>query len=308
MTGGAGFIGSHLVERLIAADHEVLVLDNFSTGRMRNLSSVLGSRNLKLARTDIRRIRRALVEKLGRVDRVCHSAAVTSVQDSIKNPFLTTEVNVIGTLRVLAVARKLKTERVVFASSAAVYGIPRTFPITEDANVTPISPYGASKAASELYCQSFEENHGIEAVSLRYFNVYGPRQTSGRYSGVISTFARRLLRGLPLRIFGDGSQSRDFVFVADAVEATIAALENDVVKSRVFNIASGKENTILALANMMQQILGTSTGLNFEPPRRGDIGRSVAGITRAETELRFSPRTSLRDGLSTTVQWFAKKA
>ena len=303
VTGGAGFIGSHLVGRLIANGHHVTVLDNFSTGKRNNLANILGSKSLVIARGDIRRIHCSL-PKLERVDGVCHLAAVTDVQDSIRDPVLTSEVNVIGTLQVLGAARKLRAERVVFASSAAVYGSPSRFPVTEDVDLVPISPYGASKAASEMYCGSFEENHGLETVSLRYFNVYGPRQTSSQYSGVISVFARRLLRKLPLRIFGDGSQSRDFIYVADAVDATVAALEKPL-RSRVFNIGSGRETTILELAKKMQQVADISSDLRFEPPREGDIKRSVADISRARSELNFFPRSSLHDGLTATIQWFS---
>jgi UDP-glucose 4-epimerase len=158
----------------------------------------------------------------------------------------------------------------------------------------------------EPYCRSFEENHGIEAVSLRYFNVYGPRQRSGQYSGVISIFSRRIHQKLPLRIFGDGSQSRDFVFVSDAVAGTVAALEKGRIQSRVFNIASGREITILQLARTMQGVAkGAPSNLRFEPARRGEVHRSLADITRTQTELGYSPTVPLRDGLSKTMKWFA---
>lgn len=307
VTGGAGFIGSHLVDRLVTNGHDVFVLDNFSTGTTRNLSEVRHSRNVEIIRADIRRISRSSLKRLRRVDGVCHFAALTSVVDSIKDPIHTSDVNVIGTLRVLEAAQALRTERVIFASSAAVYGSSETFPVTETARLAPISPYGASKAASELYCKSFEENHGIEAVSLRYFNLYGPRQTSGQYSGVISIFARRLIRGRPLTIFGDGSQTRDFVFVKDAVDGTVAALTEGTPRSRVFNIASGKETTVLDLARTMQEITGTKLDLEFKPARRGEIRRSVADITRAQTELGFRPSTTLQDGLSATIEWSARR-
>jgi UDP-glucose 4-epimerase len=302
-TGGAGFVGSHLVDRLVGTGHDLYVLDNFSTGKMKNLSNVTGSRNLKILRADIRRIPQALVRR--RFDRVCHLAAVTSVQESIKNPAHTSDVNVIGTLRVLEAARKSGAERVVFASSAAVYGVPSSFPIKEDASVAPISPYGASKAASELYCKAFEENHGIEAVSVRYFNLYGPGQASSQYSGVISIFAKRLLRGLPLTIFGDGSQTRDFVFVEDAVDGTVTALEKSTLRGRVFNIASGKETRIIELAQTMKEIAEMRSALRFEPRRKGEIRRSLADITKAEAELGFRPAMRLRDGLSGTIEWFS---
>jgi UDP-glucose 4-epimerase len=303
VTGGAGFIGSHLVDRLVAEGHYVCVLDNFSTGKMENLYGVLGSKNLEIIRADVRRIPSLLLRKLRRVDGVCHLAAVTDVQESIKNPIPTSDVNLIGTLRVLETASKLGTKRVVFASSAAVYCMIERFPVTEDANMDPISPYGASKAASELYCRAFEENHGIGTVSLRYFNVYGPRQISGQYSGVISTFARRILRGQPLTIFGNGSQTRDFVYVDDVVEATIRALQG-TIQSRVFNIASGTETTIHRLAKIMQELVGRRPEVKFLPPRLGDPHRGVADITKPRRELGFNPRTSLKDGLSATIEWY----
>jgi len=307
VTGGAGFIGSHLTARLVDRGHDVFVLDNLSTGTMKNLSHIQCRQNLKVLRADIRRIPRSFLRRLRRIDGVCHLAAMTSVQESVKNPVPTTEVNLIGTLRVLEAARKLRAHRIVYGSSAAVYGTPRGFPITEDADMSPISPYGSSKAASELYCKAFEQNHGIEAISLRYFNVYGPRQASGQYSGVISIFARKLLRRLPLPIFGDGTQSRDFVFVADAIDGTIAALEKESLQSRRFNIASGKETTILEVAKMMQEIAEASSDFIFKPPRKGDVRRSVANVARAQDELGFRPATDLRDGLSATIQWFAHK-
>ncbi len=306
MTGGAGFIGSHLVDHLVDAGHDVIVLDNFSTGRTKNLSRSLRRQNLQVVRADIRKIPRSFVKRLGRVDTVCHLAAVTSVQQSVRDPVFTTEVNLIGTLNVLQAAKALKAERVVFASSAAVYGRPRTFPIAEDAIVSPISPYGASKAASELYLRSFVENHGIEAVSLRYFNVYGPRQTASQYAGVISIFAKRALNQQPLQIFGDGSQTRDFIFVSDVVDATMASLET-TLENGTFNIASGNETTVLELARVVQRITGSTTGLEFLPPWTGDISRSVADTARAKKELRFEARTSLEDGLSATTRWFMRQ-
>jgi len=308
VTGGAGFIGSHLVGQLVAADHDVFVLDDFSTGRMRNLSGVMRRKNLVLLKGDVRCIRRSLLKKLKGLDRVCHLAALTSVQESIENPIRTNETNVVGTIRVLELAERLRAERVVFASSAAVYGIPETMPLSEDSRLAPVSPYGASKAASELYLRSFEESSGIEAISLRYFNVYGPRQSSSQYSGVISIFSRRINRDLPLTIFGDGSQSRDFVYVKDAVDGTVAALEKKNIQSRNFNIASGTETTILQLARTMQRIVGAhaQSEPQFKPPRKGEVPRSLADITRAQSQLGYRPTASLRDGLSETMKWYVR--
>ena len=230
---------------------------------------------------------------------------MTSVQQSVRDPVFTTEVNVVGTLNVLEAAKTLKAERVVFASSAAVYGTPQAFPIREDANISPISPYGASKAASELYLRAFEENHKIEAVSLRYFNVYGPRQTLSQYVGVISKFARRALQQKPLEIYGNGSQTRDFIYVSDVVDATVAALEKNL-RDRVFNIASGTETTILELAKTIQRIAGSRSEIKFCPPQTGDIARSIADTTKAQNEMRSTARTPLQMGLSATTKWLAE--
>ena len=306
MTGGAGFIGSHLVDCLVETGHDIIVVDNFSTGKAKNLSRSSGRRNLQVVKADVRKMPRSSVKRLRRIDAVCHLAAATSVQQSVRDPVFTTEVNLVGTLKVLEAAKVLKAQRVVFASSAAVYGKPRAFPISEDASIRPISPYGASKAASELYLGSFAEDHGIDCVSLRYFNVYGPRQTASQYSGVISIFTKRALSQQPLQIFGDGSQTRDFVFVSDVVDATIASLER-THEGGTFNIASGNETTVLELARVIQRITGSLTGVEFLPPRTGDIPRSVADTARAKRELGFEARTSLADGLSTTIGWFAHK-
>ena len=305
VTGGAGFIGSHFVDRLIDASHDVIVLDNFSTGKNGNLTNSERRPNFQLVQADVRRIPRSFVKRVRRVDRVVHLAALTSVQQSIRDPVSTTEVNVVGTLNVLKAAKALKAGRVLFASSAAVYGTPQIFPITEEASLKPISPYGASKAASEHYLGSFEGNHGIEAVSLRFFNVYGPRQTPNQYAGVISIFGKRALKQQPLLVFGDGSQTRDFIFVSDIVDATVAALEKKLT-SRVFNIASGHETSILELANTIQRIAKSQSKLEFCPPRTGDIVRSVADISKARNELGLIGRTPLDRGLSATVKWLTR--
>ncbi|MCJ7766980.1 SDR family NAD(P)-dependent oxidoreductase [Candidatus Bathyarchaeota archaeon] len=306
VTGGAGFIGSHLVDRLVDIGHEVVALDNFSTGSMRNLSNSLRRSSFQLVRADIRRIPRSFVKRLGKVERVVHLAALTSVPQSVKNPASTIQVNVLGTSNVLQAAKALKAERVVFASSAAVYGAPRVIPISETASLAPISPYGASKAASEPYLRSFEASYGIEGVSLRFFNVYGPRQTSGQYSGVIAVFAKQALNHRPLRIFGDGLQTRDFIYVSDAVDATLAALEKRF-KSRVFNIGSGRETTILELAKTIRRIVGIRSAVKLCPPRSGEIIRSLSDVSKASNELGLVSKISLNDGLSRMIRWLADK-
>jgi len=290
---------------MVDKGNDVYAIDNFSTGKMKNFAHATGSRHLNIIRADVRRPAESTVKRIKRVDCVCHLAAMTSVQESIRDPRSTTDVNVIGTLRVLEMARRLGADRVILASSAAVYGMTQDLPAKEDTPVAPISPYGVSKAACELYCSAFEHNHGIQVFSLRYFNVYGPRQTSSQYSGVISIFAKKLLRGRSLRIFGDGSQTRDFVYVSDVVDGTIQALEGDGMTSRVFNIAGGAETSILGLAETMKNVVGSHSDLTFSPSHLGDLHRSCADIARARKELNYHPKVPLKDGLTQTIQYFA---
>jgi len=305
VTGGAGFVGSHVARRLVDTGNTVFVLDDLSTGKRSNLRNLEDHGNFRLIRGDIRHLSRSVIRKLKRVDRVVHLAALTSVQGSIRDPAHTTEVNVLGTLKVLEAAKALKAERVVFASSAAVYGNPQVFPIKEDARIQPMSPYGASKAASEHYLESFERNHGIEAFSLRYFNIYGQRQTRSHYAGVISVFLRRALNEEVLAIYGDGSQTRDFIFISDAVDAAVAALERPL-ESRVFNVASGTETTILELAKKILEITQTKSALKFCPPQVGDIRRSLADTNRAQRELGFKAKASIQIGLASTIRWLTE--
>jgi len=233
---------------------------------------------------------------------VIHLAALTSVQESIRDPVSTTEVNVVGTLNVLKAAKALEAERVLFASSAAVYGTPQRFPIAEEASISPISPYGASKAASEHYLGSFEENHGIEAASLRFFNVYGPRQTPNQYAGVISIFGKRALKRQPLRVFGDGSQTRDFIYVKDIVSAlTFAAATAGVTGT--FNAGYGGQMTINELAGTIAAAAGTPAAITHGPERAGDVRHSRASSERLRA-AGWQPRFTLAEGLAETLAWF----
>ncbi len=304
VTGGAGFIGSHLVDRLLAEGFEVWVLDDFSAGRMENVSCHTGVRGFHLVRGDVRDF--GLVEKVvDGVDVVFHLAALVDVALSVENPVLFDEVNVVGTLNLLKACVDSGVRRFVFASSAAVYGDSEPPMKREDMLPKPISPYGVSKLAAENYVRVFNELYGLETVCLRYFNVYGPRQgLASTYSGVITAFVSRLLKGQSPVIHGDGSQTRDFVNVDDVVSANMFALESKSAVGEVFNIASGTVVSISELARILQQF--TNTGHLkpvFTEPRPGDIKHCSGDISKAEELLGFHPKVQLKDGLSKLVKW-----
>lgn len=305
VTGGAGFIGSHLVDRLIAEGFEVCVLDNFASGKIQNIAQHQGKPSFHLEKGDIRDL--ALVKKVvAEVDAVFHEAALIDVFQSTKDPLLFDDVNVDGTLNLLKAGVDAGIKRFIFASSAAVYG--NTLPIkkTEEMMFKPNSPYGVSKLASENYLQAFGELYGIETVCLRYFNVYGDRQAyNSSYSGVITTFVNRLLQNLPLTINGDGEQTRDFIHVDDIVAANMLALKAQNVSGEVFNIASGNTVTIKQLASTLQKITNaTDSKLRYGDSRQGDIKHISADIQRANQKLGFKPQVSLQDGLQRLVEWY----
>jgi nucleoside-diphosphate-sugar epimerase len=304
VTGGAGFIGSHLVDRLLVEGFEVTVLDNFSGGRMENVSHHKDVRGFHLVRGDVRDF--GLVEKVvDGVDAVFHLAALVDVALSIENPVLFNEVNVVGTLNLLRACLGSDVKRFVFASSAAVYGDSKPARKREDMLPEPISPYGVSKLAAESYVQVFNELYGLETVCLRYFNVYGPRQGFGSsYSGVITAFMSRLLNGEPPVINGDGKQSRDFVHVDDVVLANLLALEKKNAVGEVFNIASGTAVSVCELAKILQRITSTERLKPiFAEDRAGDIKHCLGDISKAEELLGFHPKIGLEDGLSKLVEW-----
>jgi UDP-N-acetylglucosamine 4-epimerase len=304
VSGGAGFIGSHLVDRLLAEGFEVTVLDDFSTGLMRNISCHRDVGEFRLVRGDVRDA--GLVEKVvGDVDGVFHLAALVDVALSIENPVLFNEVNVVGTLNLLRACVDSDVRRFVFASSAAVYGDSKDAKKREDMLPKPISPYGVSKLAAENYVQFFNDFYGLETVSLRFFNVYGPRQGfASSYSGVITAFMSRLLKGQPPVIHGDGKQSRDFVHVDDVVSANILALQSKNAVGGVFNIGSGTAITVYELAKILQQITDTERLKPiFAESRAGDIKHCSGDIHKAEEILGFHPKIQLEDGLSKLVEW-----
>lgn len=299
VTGGAGFIGSHLVTRLVREGHAVRVLDNLTTGKRENLAEVLGDVDLHVG--DIRDERAVARASEGR-ELVFHEAAIVSVPYSVEHPRETHAVNVQGTLNVALAARDAGARRIVLASSAAVYGEDPELPKRESHVPRPVSPYGVEKITGEHYLQAFSRVYGLESVCLRYFNVFGPRQDpSSAYSGVISIFADRILRGAPITIFGDGSASRDFVFVDNVVSANVLAGTRPGVSGRSFNVALGERTTLLELAAAVGEACGASPSIVFAPERLGDVRDSVADISRAREELGYAPTASLRDGLRALV-------
>ena len=302
VTGGAGFIGSHLVDRLMEKGFEVAVLDNFSTGSLKNLSQHLGKANFHLIEGDIRN-ERDVKKALEDIDFVFHLAAIVSVELSIKNPILVNEVNVCGTLNLLKESLNGGVKRFVYISSCAVYGNPIRLPIDEEHPTKPTSPYGASKLASENYCQVFHEIYGLETVSLRLFNVYGSRQAMGPYSGVITKFIDRLKDGKPPIIYGDGKQTRDFVYVQDVVDACLLSLNSKGCVGESINIGSGVETSISDLAEILIELFGLSdVKPKYAQPRAGDIRRSCASLNKAKRLLGYQPKISLREGLKRVVR------
>lgn len=296
VTGGAGFIGSHLVDRLVNNDYNVRVLDNLSTGKLSNIQEHVENGRVDFVEGDIKDFEQVKKCVHG-VDAVMHLAAVTSVPFSVKNPALTYETNVVGTLNLLVSLAKEKVGKFVFISSCAVYGEPQYLPVDEDHPTNPISPYAESKLLGERYCFGFHENKLLKAVALRFFNVYGLRQGLNDYSGVITRFIDRIKQGSSLIVYGDGSQTRDFVHVSNIVEAIQGSLEKESAEGQVFNIGSGKPTSIDELANTILSLAGSNLGVVHEAPRLGDIKHSYADASKASKLLDYKPTKALRDGL-----------
>lgn len=300
VTGGAGFIGSNLVEEL-AKEHQVKVIDNLSTGHIENLDQIRGVEFVRGSITDLD----LLKEVFSDVDYVYHQAALPSVPRSIEDPISSNRVNIDGTLNVLVAARDCGAKKVVYASSSSVYGDTPTLPKREDMTPNPKSPYAVTKLAGEYYCRIFSEIYGLKTASLRYFNVFGPRQDpKSQYAAVIPLFITKILNGKPPTIFGDGTQTRDFTFVKDVVQANIRAMESDNVG--VFNVACGRQIVLNDLADEIMKITGIETEKVYEPPRAGDIKDSLADISRAREMLGYEPRFDLNSGLVETIRWFQK--
>jgi UDP-glucose 4-epimerase len=302
VTGGAGFVGSHLVEALIEKNFQVVVLDDFSSGKLSNLRRVANHPQLKVVKGDIRD-KGTIQHLLKNTDAVFHEAAEVGVGRSVRNPDLTNDVNVNGTLNLLRSAVKNHVGRFINASSAAIYGDQGTVPNYEEMGPQPLSPYAASKLSAENYCQAFHETYRLETVSLRYFNVYGPRQGLGEYSGVISSFLKRTSAGLPPIIYGDGRQTRDFVHVSDVVQANLLAMNDDRAVGNVFNIGSGESVSISSLAKVIIRLSGRR-GLHaiLKGAKLGDIRHSCADIRKSKRLLDYAPSVSLSEGLQRIVQ------
>ena len=302
VTGGAGFIGSHIVDRLLDEGFKVRVLDNLSTGEKKNLAQHQNNKSFQFIEGDIRNF--DLVKNTVKgVDAVFHEAALVSVTRSVENPLLSNEINVTGTVNLLKACVDAHVKRFVLASSCAVYGDTETLPNHENLAPKPLSPYAADKLAAEKYAKVFHNVFGLETVSLRYFNVYGPRQKYGPYSGVISIFINRLLENKPPIICGDGEQTRDFINVKDVVESNMLALSKRKAVGEVFNISTGEATTINKLTETIQKIMDKA---DLEPvhaePRSGDIKHSYGDITKAKRKLGYKPRVQLEKGLRELIK------
>jgi nucleoside-diphosphate-sugar epimerase len=302
VTGGAGFIGSTLVHALVAEGHQVRLLDNFSTGRRANLSGLQGK--VEIIDGDIRSYHQVW-EAVQGVEYVLHQAALVSVPLSVKDPITTNDVNVTGTLHVLHAAKAAGVRRVVMASSSAVYGSGPELPKHEGLCPAPLSPYAISKLALEQYGQAYAELQELETVSLRYFNVYGPKQDlASPYAAVIPRFISALLAGKPLTLYGDGTQSRDFVYVEDVVQANLLACHCDGAAGKVFNVAAGRRYSLRELIVAIETLLGVDADVTYEPARKGDVLHSGASIARAQEGLGYVPRIDLAEGLAHTAAWY----
>ncbi len=302
VTGGAGFIGSNIVDELVRRRHEVVVLDDLSAGKESNLAGVRGNIDFRIGSvTDLQ----AAQSACRGVDFVIHLAARTSVPKSVHDPIDTNRANIDGTLNVLVAARDAKVRRFVFAASSSAYGETPTLPKLETMPAEPISPYGVSKYVGELYAQVFGRVYGLENASVRYFNVFGPRQDpTSQYSGVLSRFMLAVLEGQPPIVYGDGEQSRDFTYVDNVVDETLRACEASGASGRVFNGGTGIRITLNHVLKLLEKITGRKIKAKYEPPRAGDIRDSQAEISLARKVLGYEPGVHFEEGLQHTWEWY----
>lgn len=302
VTGGAGFIGSNIVEELVRRGEKVRVLDNFITGKRENLEPF--KNKIELIEGDIRD-KKIVKTALKGIDFVLHQAALRSVAKSVEDPVETHEVNATGTLNLLIAAKKAGVKRVVNASTCAVYGDAKKFPQRETDATMPISPYGASKLAGEHHCGVFAKTLGLETVSLRYFNVYGPRQNpESRYSSVVPAFIFDIMKNKTPTIEWDGKQSRDFVFVKDVVQANLLAIKVKRASGEVFNIGNGYPTMIADILRLVGKVLDKKIPPKFGPKREGDVRKVYSDISKAKRILGFKPSVTLEEGLKLTADWF----
>lgn len=305
VTGGAGFIGSHLVERLLREGDVVRVLDNFSTGMRANLSFPSGDSNrLEIVEGDIREL--GVVERAMRgVEVVFHQAAMRSVPRSVKDPLGANEHNVSGTLHVLHAARTVGVRRVVYASSSSVYGDRPALPKREDQPPAPVSPYAVSKVAGEHYATVWTRLYGVETVGLRYFNVFGPRQDpASEYAAVIPRFILWALAGEPLEVHGEGTQSRDFTYIENVVEANLLAARAPGVGGEVFNVGCGRQISLLDIIARLESALGRTLARRHTPSRAGDVSHTLADVAKGKRLLGYSPLIDFDEGFQRTVEYF----
>jgi nucleoside-diphosphate-sugar epimerase len=304
VTGGAGFIGSHLCEELLRRGHRVRVADSLVTGKRRNLDSIGGGRSaVEFIEGDL--AEPAVAERaVAGMDHVLHQAAIPSVPRSVKDPITSNRANITSVLNVLVAARDAGVKRLVYAGSSSAYGNTPTLPKHERMPTDPLSPYALQKLVGEQYCRLFTRLYGFETVAIRYFNVFGPRQDPGSpYSGVISLFATALLDGRQPVIYGDGEQTRDFTYVANVVDGVLRACEAPNVAGEVMNVATGGRISLNDLLKTMNRILGTSLEAVYQSPRAGDVQDSQADITKAKALLGYAPSVDLEDGLRRTLDW-----
>jgi nucleoside-diphosphate-sugar epimerase len=304
VTGGAGFIGSNIVERLVAKGYTVRVLDNFATGGRSNIESLL--KDIELIEGDIRDFWTVVKATKG-IDYILHQAALPSVPRSIDNPLTTTEVNVNGTLNILEAARFNGVRRIIYASSSSVYGDSEAMPKNEEMKPMPKSPYAITKLAGEEYCMSFHALYGLETVALRYFNVFGPRQNPfSQYSAVIPKFIDMLKNGQNPTIWGDGSTSRDFTYVDNIVDANLLACEKKTAAGNVINVACNRAYSLNQMVEKLNAILNTDLKPVYGPEKIGDVKHSLADIEKAAHILGYKPRIDFEEGLRSTVEWFCR--
>jgi len=305
VTGGAGFIGSHIVQRLVGDGERVRVVDNLCTGNKARLASVAAA--VEFIEADLAEFP-ACERALEGVDYVLHQAAIPSVQRSIRDPLASNHANVTATLNLLEASRRRSVRRFVYAASSSAYGDTQVLPKREDMASNPLSPYALQKFVGERYCKLYQDLHGLQTVSLRYFNVFGPAQDpDSEYSAVIPKFITRLLRGQPLTIFGDGEQSRDFTYVDNVVEANLLALKANDAPGKVINIGCGEALSLNRLIDHLQAILGTTAVVEYQPARAGDVRDSLAAIDLARAALGYSPRIAVGAGLKMTAEFFRSR-
>jgi nucleoside-diphosphate-sugar epimerase len=305
VTGGAGFVGSQLSERLLAAGHQVRVLDNFATGRRENLDGVAG--DVELVEGDVQSYERVHNAVRG-CEVVFHQAALPSIPRSVQDPLTTNAANVIGTLNVLLAARDSGVRRVIYASSSSVYGVNEQLPKSEDTTPQPASPYAVGKLAAEGYCRSFWEVYGLETVSLRYFNTFGPRQDPlSQYAAVIPRFVAAFLSNEPPVVFGDGEQTRDFTYVENVLEANVRAAAAEGVAGGVYNVASGSSLSLNQLLQQLRDLTGRDLEARYEPPRPGEVRHSQADVTAARRDLGYSVTVPFEEGLDRTIAHFESR-